>query len=66
MLDLQVKLKTTSEVEVVRRGLRMLHEVTERECLREAYRPASEATRAGLEHELAELDHLSGEGVLEP
>jgi Arc/MetJ-type ribon-helix-helix transcriptional regulator len=50
-----------SKVEVVRRGLRLLRDATEREALREAYRRASRATRASVSHELRELDHLTAE-----
>jgi Arc/MetJ-type ribon-helix-helix transcriptional regulator len=63
VLDLQAKLKAKSKVEVVRRGLRLLRDATEREALREAYRRASRATRASLTHEIQELDHLSVEGL---
>jgi Arc/MetJ-type ribon-helix-helix transcriptional regulator len=63
VLALQAKLKAKSKVEVVRRGLRLLRDVTEREALREAYRRASRATRASLSRELRELDHLSAEGL---
>jgi len=65
VLALQKKLKARSKVEVVRRGLRLLRDVTERETLREAYRSASRATRASLARELAELDHLAAEGLAE-
>ena len=65
VLALQAKLKAKSKVEVVRRGLRLLREVTERDALREAYRQASRATRASLSHELDELDHLVAEGLSE-
>jgi hypothetical protein len=63
VLALQAKLKAKSEVEVVRRGLRLLKEVTDRESLREAYRRASLATRGILAEELKELDHLTYEGL---
>lgn len=63
--ELQAKLKAKSKVDVVRRGLRLLYDVTEREALREAYRRASHATRASLARELNELDHLAGEGLSE-
>ena len=63
VLALQAKLKAKSKVEVVRRGLRLLRDVTEREALREAYRRSSRATRASLSHELSELDHLVDEGI---
>ena len=65
VLALQARLKARSKVEVVRRGLRLLRDVTEREALREAYRRASKATRASLAREMRELDHLSGEGLPE-
>jgi len=65
VLALQAKLKARSKVEVVRRGLRLLRDVTERHSLREAYRQASRATRASLLHEAKELDHLAGEGLSE-
>ena len=54
-----------NKVEVVRRGLRLLRDVTEREALREAYRRASRATRASISRELSELDHLAAEGLPE-
>jgi len=66
VVALQAKLKARSKVEVVRRGLRLLRDATEREALREAYRQASRATRASLSDELRELDHLSTEGLAEP
>ena len=66
VLALKAKLKARSKVEVVRRGLRLLRDATEREALREAYRQASRATRASLSDELRELDHLSTEGLAEP
>lgn len=52
-----------SNVAVVRRALHLLDETTDRAKLRRAYREASLATRASLEAELAELDHLAGEGL---
>jgi hypothetical protein len=63
VVALQSRLKAKSKVEVVRRGLRLLHDATEREALREAYRRASLATRKSLSKELRELDHLAGEGL---
>jgi hypothetical protein len=66
VLSLQMKLKARSKVEVVRRGLRLLEETTNRERLREAYRRASRATRKSLADELPELDSLVGEGLDEP
>ena len=63
VVALQAKLKAKSKVEVVRRGLRLLFDATEREALREAYRRASRATRASLSHELSDLDHLTADGL---
>jgi len=64
--ELKARLKAKSNVEVVRRGLRLLQEATDRESLREAYRRASRATRASLADEIAELDGLAAEGLDEP
>jgi Arc/MetJ-type ribon-helix-helix transcriptional regulator len=63
VIALQARLKARSKVEVVRRGLRLLKESTDREFLRQAYRQASAATRASVEAELLELDHLTSEGL---
>ena len=63
VVSLQAKLKAKSKVEVVRRGLRLLEEVTDRERLREAYRRASLATRASLKQELKDLDALASDGL---
>jgi len=63
---LRTRLKLRSNVEVVRTGLRLLDETTERESLREAFRQASLATRDAVNDELAELaelDHLASEGL---
>jgi len=64
--SLQMRLKARSKVEVVRRGLRLLQETTDRETMREAYRRASLATRKSLARELKELDPLVAEGLDEP
>jgi len=61
--SLKVRLKLKSNVEVVRRGLHLLKETTERRALRDAYRAASGATRASVAREIEALDHLSGEGL---
>lgn len=61
--SLKIRLRLKSNVEVVRSGLRLLAETTEREALREAYRKASRATRAATRAEIADLDHLTGEGL---
>lgn len=63
VVELQERLGAKSKVEVVRRGLRLLQEATDRDALREAYRKASRATRSSVEAELDELDELTGEGL---
>lgn len=63
VLRLRRRLRLASNVEVVRRGLQLLEEKTEREALRAAYAKASLATRKATLAELAELDHLAGEGL---
>lgn len=63
VVSLQAKLGAKTKVEVVRRGLRLLQEVTDRERLREAYRRASLATRGALSDELKDLDPLVSEGL---
>ncbi len=60
---LKERLGLKSNVDVVRRGLRLLREDTDRRALRDAYRKASRATRAGLMVELEALDHLGDEGL---
>jgi hypothetical protein len=66
VVSLQAQLKAKSKVEVVRRGLRLLQEATERQMLREAYRRASLATRRSLAQELKELDPLVADGLDRP
>ena len=63
VVSLQARLKAKSKVEVVRRGLRLLQETTDRERMHEAYRRASLATRDALVDELKELDPLVGDGL---
>jgi Arc/MetJ-type ribon-helix-helix transcriptional regulator len=60
---LRARLRLPSNVEVVRRGLRLLEETTDRRELREAYRRASRAGRAALAREIADLDSLVDEGL---
>lgn len=60
---LKGRIRAKTNVEVIRRSLRLLDETTEREALREAYRSASAATRDALSREREELDHLSGEAL---
>jgi Arc/MetJ-type ribon-helix-helix transcriptional regulator len=61
--ELRSRLKAKSNVEVIRRGLRLLQETTERRALREAYRAASRATRRSSAEMVRELDHLADEGL---
>lgn len=60
---LQKRLKMKTKVEVIRRGLSLLNEQTERAILRERYKTAVEAVKHGLEAELEELDPLTDEGL---
>lgn len=61
--DLMRSLKAKTKVEVIRRGLTLLKETTDRKSLREAFKSASEATRATLQSELNDLDALTDEGL---
>jgi hypothetical protein len=63
ILDLQRKLKLTTKVEVVRRGLVLLKETLDREALRKQFRDASVAARASSLAAIGELDHLVEEGI---
>jgi hypothetical protein len=60
---LKGRLGLRSNVEVVRRGLHLLKEATDRQALKEAYRKASSASRRSTLEEIAALDHLAGEGL---
>ncbi len=63
VVALQARLGARTKVEVVRRGLRLLREATDREALREAYRRAARQARRSLSSELKDLDGLSSEGL---
>src|SRR5205814_10525962 len=60
---LKRRLRLRSNVDVVRRGLKLLEETTSREALKAAYRHASLATREVAVREMEDLDHLAGEGL---
>lgn len=60
--SLKSRLRLASNVEVVRRGLRLLAETTERQALKEAYRTASKAARRS-RRDVAALDALASEGL---
>jgi hypothetical protein len=57
------QLGAKSKVEVVRRGLFLLRDTTDRQALRESFASAARKVRAGALAEVAELDHLSAEGI---
>jgi hypothetical protein len=61
--DLMKTLKAKTKVEVIRKGLNLLKETTDRKALRDKFKIASEATRKSMISEIKELDCLSGEGV---
>jgi len=63
VLELKAQLNAKSNVEIVRRGLRLLKEVTDREILRRAYKRDSMAVRESLEKDIAEPDSLVAEGL---
>jgi hypothetical protein len=60
---LMKRLGARSKVEVVRRGLALLKETTDRSALRNAYAQASKSLRKATIAELSELDDLAGEGL---
>ena len=60
---LQARLGAKSKVEVVRRGLKLLRETTDRDALRRAFLEASRATREATLKELEDLDGLTSEGL---
>ncbi len=60
---LQKTLKAKSKVEVIRRGLTLLAETTDREALRNSYRLASNKVRPSHEDEMRDLDGLSDDGL---
>lgn len=61
--SLKARLHAKSNVEVIRRGIQLLQETTDREALRSAFRTASKAVRKSTQESLEELDHLAGEGL---
>lgn len=63
VMKLKRRLRVKSNVEVVRRGLRLLQETTDRAALRESYRQASDAVRKQNASDMKELDGLIDEGI---
>lgn len=61
--SLMKTLNAKSKVEVIRRGLNLLKETTDRASLRAAYQKASESTRRSAPLEMAELDGVTDEGI---
>ena len=61
--SLKARLRLRSNVEVVRKGLLLLQQTTDRAALKEAYRKASLAARTATRAEVDALDHLAGEGI---
>src|SRR5437879_12336213 len=60
---LKRRLRFRSNVDVVRRGLKLFEQTTSREAFKAAYRHASLATREVAVREMEDLDHLAGEGL---
>jgi len=60
---LKKRLGAKTKVEVIRRGLYLLRDTTDRDALRQAYASAAAAVRSSTLDELEELDALSGEGL---
>ena len=60
---LRTRLRLKSNVEVVRKGLVLLKQTTDRAALKEAFRKASLATRTATMAEVDALDLLAGEGL---
>ncbi|PWU19635.1 MAG: hypothetical protein C5B49_05410 [Bdellovibrio sp.] len=63
VIDLMKTLKAKSKVEVIRRGLTLLKETTDRKSLRDSFKKASEATRGTIQSELDDLNALTSEGL---
>lgn len=63
VIALQARIRAKSKVEVVRRGLQLLQDATDRRVIREGYRSASLATRDALVYELRELEPLIADGL---
>ena len=61
--SLKARLRLKSNVEVVRKGLLLLQQTTDRAALKAAYRKASLAARTATRAEVDALDHLAGEGL---
>ena len=60
---LQTRIGARTKVEVVRKGLQLLKETTDRQALRRAFREASRNGREATLREIAALDSLVGDGL---
>jgi hypothetical protein len=60
---LKKRLGAKTKVEVIRRGLYLLRDTTERDALRKAYAKAAVAVRSSTLQELEELEQLTPEGL---
>ena len=63
VLHLMKDLKLKSKVEVVRRGLELLKEATDREKIREEFARAAPALRASWEKEREDLEDLASDVI---
>lgn len=63
VIGLQKKLGAKSKVEVIRRGLKLLRDQTDRQSLRNAYREASAKIQKNYSQEMRELDGVTEEGI---
>ncbi len=61
VVRLMKQLGAKSKVDVIRRGLRLLRDSTEREQLRAAYAEAARKVRDITNQELKDLDHLNAD-----
>lgn len=61
--DLKKRLGFKKNVEVIRAGLKLLKEQSDRVVLRKAFADAARKVRGSTEQALDALDHLSGEGL---
>jgi hypothetical protein len=60
---LKKRLGAKTKVEVIRRGLYLLRDTTDREALRQSYATAAAAVRSSTLAEMSELDGLSSDGL---
>ena len=61
--SLQKKLNVKKKVEIIRMGLKLLKESTDREALREEFRKAAEAVAPDMEEIIKDFSHLDSENL---